>query len=76
MIIQIDGDIRNSKSFIDQFYGLLVALVFFFSRYDSDAMISTYTDLYKLCPVIESVSCNSQITIMAHVSLTDIFRIG
>lgn len=30
MIIQIDGDIRNSKSFIDQFYGLLVALVFFF----------------------------------------------
>lgn len=41
MIIQIDGDIRNSKSFIDQFYGLLVALVFFFSRYDSDAMIST-----------------------------------
>lgn len=75
MIIQIDGDIRNSKSFIDQFYGLRSISVFF-SRYDSDAMISTYTDLYKLCPVIESVSCNSQITIMAHVSLTDIFRIG
>lgn len=76
MIIQIDGDIRNSKSFIDQFYGLLVALVFFFLDMIAMPWYRLYRLIYKLCPVIESVSCNSQITIMAHVSLTDIFRIG